>query len=780
MITWELQPIFDSYGLVLALAGLALWTLWAIRLDRQLSLGRRLMLTGMRLLTLAVLLVLCLRPAVSWTGQQAMRQAVAVMVDTSSSMELPSGREKLSRYQVERQTLSDLQKQARALGKDIEWRLYGYDNQLRELGWREDEAAAGSEEKLWTDWMPGQPQGVTTEVGQTLARVLASANDPPLMAIVWLGDGIQTTRGDTFDAQQVARQLATLDIPLFLVGIGPRSGAEESRDQILEGVPDQSEAFTGNRVPLRGSLRAIGLTNRELKVAVFLRQPGEAYEQLGQVNLKPNQSDQTLPFELSILAPAPGAYQLLIKAEAVEGEATLLNNEQVTFLNVRDSGSRILFLEGQPRQEQKFIRQALADSPDLQVDWRFFPETARSQWPIELDEELAANLFDCIILGDLDAAAIGPNSWKRLVELVEQGVGLVMLGGYHAYGSGGYEATPLAEILPVELDRSVRQYFEQPIQERGHWSGELPLKPRGPHPITDLAASDGGLPTPADSEQGEAANLRIWSQLKPLLGANRWKGVKPNPGVQILAVGSDDQPLIVSSDAGKGRILCLAFDSSYRWWRQGMSDRHRQFWRQSILWTMRREEVREGLRLTMPKRSFSLGEATNYQLIWNPGSLKKPLPRQLDVRWWLDGEDRGPLLPQPLNSTELEGQLGPFTKPGRYEIVAKAAGEDGQAIESRLPFVVIDLAIEKIQATPDWQLISQLSSLNESAGGRIVAPEASGDILKVLQQRRLETQVDTVRTYRLGESVWDSWLVFLTIATLFSIQWALRKAWNLP
>ncbi|MFN9915183.1 MAG: hypothetical protein ACK53L_21520, partial [Pirellulaceae bacterium] len=119
-----------------------------------------------------------------------------------------------------------------------------------------------------------------------MARVLASGNDPPLMAIVWLGDGIQTTRGDTSDAQQVARQLATLDIPLFLVGIGPRSGAEESRDQVLEGVPDQSEAFTGNRVPLRGRLRAIGLTNRELKVAVFLRQAGETYEPLGQVNLK--------------------------------------------------------------------------------------------------------------------------------------------------------------------------------------------------------------------------------------------------------------------------------------------------------------------------------------------------------------------------------------------------------------------------------------------------------------------------------------------------------------
>ena len=53
-----------------------------------------------------------------------------------------------------------------------------------------------------------------------------------------------------------------------------------------------------------------------------------------------------------------------------------------------------------------------------------------------------------------------------LAEAVNHGAGLIMLGGFHSFGPGGYGETPLADVLPVVMDRLERQSFDEPIRER--------------------------------------------------------------------------------------------------------------------------------------------------------------------------------------------------------------------------------------------------------------------------------------------------------------------------
>lgn len=781
MIDWNFEPIFGSYFAVAVLGVLGLLALLLIRLDRQLPRPRRWTLNALRFLTMLAIFFAMLRPGLTLTNRNAPHQSVAILLDTSASMQLPSGVATSSRWEVEQQVLKAIESRRESLGNELHWQLFAYDGQLRNLGVAETKARHESLGKSWDTILPTTPQGVVTDVGKPLSEILSAVTDPPLMAVVWLGDGAQTTRGDTSEAQQSARQLSQLDIPLYLVGIGPRSGAEQTRDQIVEGIPDQSEAFAKSLVPIRGSLRAIGLQNRELSVRVFLVNEGKSSKLLNQVTIKPNQLDQSLPFQLMIEAPEPGAYQLLVRAEEVDGEATLLNNEQVCFLNVRDSGSRILYLEGQPGLEQRFIRMALADSPDLQIDTRWFLDATRPKWPEDMSEWLKGDVFDCIILGDLDADALGPKTLSRMVELVKSGVGLIMLGGYHSYGNGGYQKSPLATIVPVDME-GPRQVFGPTINERGHWVGDISLVPRGSHLITDLndAADTTVGASEIKNDHPMNSSLDLWKQLKPLLGANRWKGIREGPGVQILATGAENQPLIVSGEADRGRILCIAFDSSYRWWRQGKSELHRKFWRQSVLWTMRREETEEGLQLKMPRRTLAIGESSPYTVSWSPGSKQSPMPKDVELRWSIDGEDRGPLIPQKTTSNSLEGQIIQVAKPGRYEVIARATNSDGKKLESKLPFIVVDMAIEKLQAAPDWQLINQLAKLNETAGGKIVAPEAVDEIFKSLGERRRTATVEAVQTFRLGDGPIDSWIAFLVIALLWSLQWSLRKSWNLP
>ncbi len=163
----------------------------------------------------------------------------------------------------------------------------------------------------------------------------------------------------------------------------------------------------------------------------------------------------------------------------------------------------------------------------MQVDWRWFPETNRKKWPIDLGESLQADVYDCLILGDLDAEALGDKNIERIVELVEKGIGWITLGGYHAYSAGGYEKTALADLLPMELDKSDKQYFEQPMNDRGHWPGEISLIPRDSHPILELASPKGSR---------IRRKMRICHGMSFVLaGGNKWKKIKADSGARILA-----------------------------------------------------------------------------------------------------------------------------------------------------------------------------------------------------------------------------------------------------
>ncbi len=780
MIDWNFEPIFGSYWVVASLVTLLIFAVLFIRQDRSLSWKRRAWLFILRLLTVLVLLLTMLRPGLTLTRTGQTPQAVAVLVDTSESMQLPSGSGNRTRWEVEKSAIAALKNQHERLGKEVKWRIFLYDSSMRKAVASPEETALnfnnsqGDDQAAW-EGLPTKPEGPITDVAKPLAEILTAQTDPPLLCVVWMGDGTQTVRNEAADAQQAARNMAQLDIPLYLVGVGPRSGASDTRDQSIDGVPDQLEAFTKNSVMIRGTLRAIGLENQNLRVKVFQVEPGKEPKLLGQAALQSRQVDQSLPFQVSIVAPETGAYQLLVKADPIEGEATLLNNEMTTFLNVRDSGSRVLYIEGEARQEQQFLRRALADSPDLQVDFLLIQQSSRRQWPFDLSERLRSDIYDCVILGDIDSDVFGKKGMEQLVAMVKDGSGLITLGGYHAYGSGGYDKTLLSEILPIQLPGNVRQSFDGEVNGAGHYVGEFVLTPRSQHPVTQLNGSDepGAVATAEENEM-------LWKKLRPLLGLNRWGELQKRPGVEVLAVTDDNVPLIVAGDAGRGRVVSLAFDTTYRWWRSGQSALHRKFWRQTVLWTMRREDTDEGIRIEMPRRALSLGESVDYSVIWNPGSKQVPLPKDITVRWTLDGQDQGPLLPTPNGANQLKGVLANLNRPGRYEVIARTRNSDDEKIEAKLPFIVVDMAKEKIQAAPDWQLINQLAKLNESAGGKVVAPEATQEIIDALEAKRKNGAVDIIQTYRMGDGPIDSWIAFLLLIFLLSLQWGFRKAWNLP
>ena len=129
-----------------------------------------------------------------------------------------------------------------------------------------------------------------------------------------------------------------------------------------------------------------------------------------------------------------------------------------------------------------------------------------------------------------------------------------MVGGPISFHSGGYAATPIAEILPVELPPAGAPESETLVTDR--FSPRLtPGVER--HPLLALA-------------RDPAQNAAAWAGLARLQGANVVSRVRPDamvllehPEHRMEAGGS--LPVLVVGEAGRGRVLALTTDTTWRW-----------------------------------------------------------------------------------------------------------------------------------------------------------------------------------------------------------------------
>ncbi len=772
---WSVDPIFGSYAIVL-LAGVGMLVVLLLVRESAKATRRQLFVLWMlRLLICLFVLLTMLRPGLTFTRQQTPKGSIAVMIDASASMQLASGERNKSRWEYEQEIWQSLWRQRELLGQDSVLIPFVYDSTLRQVGEVQSGMVGDTAPPL-----PSRPEGVTTDIGGPLNQVMSAPMSSPLSGIVWMGDGAQTHTPAGADAQQMARQLARLDIPMYVIGIGPRTDSESAKDLAVESLPEQLDSFTKSALRISGILRARGAANRDIPIRMYLLQSGGKPRLIDQTKVRVTKGEQRLAFQLSLIAPEAGSYELLIRADPLDGEAITENNEGTVFLNVRGGGARVLYIEGEARHESTYLRRAIGDSPDLQMDRQMIEKPPRQAWPVDLSERLADGVYDCFVLGDIDYDAIGPVGAQSIADQVKKGAGLVTLGGYHAYGPGGWDQSPLREVLPINMSGTKRQRINVPeIDRSNHYTGPVPLTPRGNHPLLQLTTAE--------------KNGELWKQLRPLKGANKWSGVKNTPGTNVIAEGPGGEPMIVVGAYDQGRVVSLAVDTTYLWQRQGKVAEHKQFWRQMLFWCLRREKIEEGMTLKMTQRTLYLPQSAEMQLHWNRGSDEAEMPENISLHLWKTSGPKNPKQEEPAQAQDLgavtlskrdansmRAQFAGSKESGRYEWRATAIGSKGQQVEAKLPFVVTDQSLESMQPLPDWKLIELLAKLNEPAGGMMLVPEQTDDIIRqILERRRAATQT-SVETRKLGDGVLDTWAAFLLIGGILSLQWTLRKRWSLP
>lgn len=392
---------------------------------------------------------------------------------------------------------------------------------------------------------------------ESLADIAESLSATALAGIVLLSDGAENQLEDP-------SRFSTVKTPVHSVAIGPDV---LTNDLELEHVDLPPSSNVGADVVARVAIRHD--TDRTARIRVTEGADVVASEQVVLTGTGTTVARITVPSE------AAGLRELRFEVVLDDGvfDPIRQNNARTAGMSIDERTFRVLYLEGEPRWEFKFVRRAASadDAIDLGTWLKTSPRKSLQQGLERdaLDEGFPADLealfaYDLIILGSIAATEFSAEQHEQLESfVVDRGGSLLVIAGRNSLTDGGWDAQPLTKTLPIYLNRE---------------DGPTYQSVTGFAVPTDEGASTDTLDLGPDG----------WDALPELADYQTISAVKPAASTllnfQPMNSGIEAQPLLVEQVVGFGRTMVLATASTWRWKMQTAADdsRHERFWRQLI------------------------------------------------------------------------------------------------------------------------------------------------------------------------------------------------------
>src|SRR5689334_10644282 len=324
-------PLWLLAASILAAVVAIIATLWLRR-----PLGWRLLLPVGILQSLLAAAILCLlwRPVLNVERVRDRENVLAVAIDAWSGM--ASGDPSQSRLQ---EVAAAQQKGTLAkLEETFDVRLFSFAQTTRPL----DSLAS----------MPAP--GPQTRIGDSLVQVLQSAGSVPLAGVVLFSDGAEN--GGSLSEERLT-ELASYGVPIHTVGVGPERVEGDLEVERLE-LP--ASAPVGSTITAQVGIRHYGSGNTRLRVY-------DSETLIAARDLQLPRDSNATSLTIDLPAGEAGTHELRFALDPLEGERNTVNNARTRVVDVPARRRNILYVEGEPRWEYKFLRRAAERDRALRV-----------------------------------------------------------------------------------------------------------------------------------------------------------------------------------------------------------------------------------------------------------------------------------------------------------------------------------------------------------------------------------------------------------------------------
>lgn len=723
---------------VLALMSLAL--VWVYRQARGKSSSRdRILLSAMRVGIVAVLGFALLRPTLLLSTAVPQKNAVAILIDDSRSMRIADASQR-TRADIAQQLVGTRDSAlARQLADRFQLRYFRF--------------SSGADPV--TDGRALTFTGGRTHLGSALDRARQELSTVSLSGIVVVSDGADNS------ASALAEPLLALKargIPVYTIGVGsPRF----ERDIEITRVEVPRDALRGTALIANVLIAQRGYAGRSIKLLA---------EDNGRIiasqDVTLGADGEEAPVRMRVVTNDIGPRQLRFRIAREDGELIGENNARDALVTVTDRAEKVLYVEGEPRFELKFMRRAVREDANLRLV--ALQRTAKDKFlrlGVEDSLELVAGFpktreelfaYRAVILGSVEAGFFTLEQLRMLADFVgERGGGLLLLGGRHALGEGGYEGTPLADVIPFDLaPRGENDEFFSEVQITPTPAGAL-------HPAMQLASS-------------EKESVEKWKTMPPLSTVNRIGAAKPGAttlltGQSVSGGGGERTVVLAYHRFGRGKAIAFPVQDSWVWQMHASvaveDQTHETFWRQMLRWLV--SDVPERVGLVAPDH-VQPGEAVALRAqVSNEGYLAVNGAAVTASVLMPNGESAT----VPLDwMVDKDGEYrGSFTTgdPGLYR-VAIAARTGDSVVTGRDEYVVAhDTQQEMFGAAQRPALLERVA--RETGGRYYTAANADALARDIVYTSSGATVIEQLE-------LWDMPIVLLILLGLLSAEWLVRRA----
>lgn len=712
------------------------------RTRSRLPLRDRLVLTAVRVALLLLVLACLFRPVLVVRAAVPQQNVVGVLLDDSRSMQIADmdGQARASYVQSDFGALDA--GALKALADRFTVRVFRFSSTATRAARGGDLAFDGTETRLGA---------ALTAARQELAGL-------PLAGLVMVSDGADTADTALGEALLALKAEA---VPVFTVGVGRET---LDRDIQIGRVSTPRTALKGTTLLVDVVIAQKGYDGQA--VTLDVEDEGRIVS-TQQVTLPSAGAPATVPVRITVVDQGPRV--LRFRVPTMPGELVTENNHREALIDVRDRREKILYFEGEPRFELKFIRRAVTEDENVEVV--ALQRTADNKYlrlGVDTPDELVAGFpktreelfaYRGLVLGSIEAGSFTGDQLRMIGEFVDRrGGGLLALGGPRAFSEGGYAGTAVADALPVVLDASLRQKDGEVMRLQVR-----PTRAGAASAVTQVAGTEG-------------ASVERWNTLPQVTAVNRLDRVKPGATVLLSAQDGSrrDYPVLVFQRYGRGKAFAFTPQDSWVWQMHAtipVEDlTHENYWRQLLRWVV--DEVPDQVEIRTASDRVEPGSTVGFTasvadkafVELNDASVTATVTAPdggvTDVPMAWSGEEAG----------QYEGHF-PAAAPGWYEVRVQAS-RAGTEVGS---------AVSHVRAAPGEQeyfdatlRTGTLQRVAEETGGRYYQAGSTATLADDL--RYTGRGVTTVEEHDL----WNMPIVLLLIVGLLCAEWGYRRVVGLP